>query len=120
MTPQEIFEELCNPSLGLNLDTAVELTDGLVRKQAILGLGGLAKGIGSAFQGLATVSAPLAYGALVGPPVLGYLGGEALAKAFDADDGDIAEIQERELIDELLHNAAAIRRRRELRTPAKK
>ncbi len=108
MTPIEIYRELCRPELSLDIRQAVRATDALIMKQGLFGLDGITKG-------LANATGPIALAALAGPPVAGYMIGDAMAKSFDVDKSDIAEIQEQELIDELLHNAAAIRRRRSLR-----
>lgn len=54
--------------------------------------------------------------ALVAPPILGGLAGYGLARATDIDDTDVAEIKNRELVDELHRQTERLRRQKLLRT----
>lgn len=139
MRPIDVYDKLAEH--GLSIDQALEFTEralsesrsvsgrssvghGLTSKRAFgagpatagsaglrflssLGLGEIAKAYG----------VPLTYLALAAPPAAGYFGGKALAKSMDAGSDDIADIQEQELVQELLTNAAALRQRKQLRDP---
>lgn len=60
----------------------------------------------------------LSYGipaALAAPPILGGVAGYGLARATDVDDTDVAEIKNRELIQELRRQADKLRRQKTTR-----
>ncbi len=120
LTPQEAFKvgflERCVQD-GLSPDqmlSRVKQARDMLEKRALFGLvdrgldaaGGLAKGLAS----YGTVAA------LAAPPILGGLGGYALAKGTDIDDTDVNDIKNRELIDEYQRQAAELKRRKSVRS----
>lgn len=68
--------------------------------------------------GKGVVDASLGWGiplALAAPPILGGIGGAALAKATDIDDQDVEDIKDKELLDEYRRQTAQLRRHRLVR-----
>ena len=127
MRPEELFERL--DAAGLSLQEAVAITDRVVHESygnskvanapaassALMTLlGGLTAAGAGVFKGVDTMTnaaakaAPWALLATVGP---GYLAGGALANAMDVDSGDVADIQEQELLDELVANTESLKKR---------
>lgn len=102
---------------GLSLDQALHYTDAVVSEIDTRKSAGILSDAAKAISGAA---APITYLAIAAPPTVGYLGGRALAKSFDAGSGDVADIQKQELIAELQANADAVRQRMELRENDKK
>jgi hypothetical protein len=110
VTPLEIYRKLA--SLGLTLEQAVAVTDGLnesldggVKQAGVFDLlrAPLNSGIDAA--GAAAVAAPfLAYGA-----------GNMLAKKLDDSKANVKDLQEAELISELQQNIDRLRERRRLK-----
>lgn len=82
----------------------------LLEKRAFLG--GLLDAAGGAAKSVAGYGLPLA---LAAPPVLGGLGGYALAKATDVDDTDVDDVKNREIVDELRRQTEALRRQKAVR-----
>jgi hypothetical protein len=72
----------------------------------------LAKGVGS---GMMSYGLPVA---LAAPPILGGAAGYGLAKATDIDDTDVADIKNREVIEEYRRQADKLRRMRAMRDSA--
>ena len=111
MTPNQIYQQLAQT--GMTLRQAVEFTDRLIEqapKRAGIfdNLTGMARDLGA-------LTYPVMAAAVAAPPVLGYLGGDMLARGMDVDGSSVADIQEQELVAELAINAEAIRRRQRLR-----
>ena len=52
---------------------------------------------------------------LAAPPIIGGIGGAALAKATDIDDRDVADIKDQEVIDEYRRQTERLRRQRAVR-----
>lgn len=75
-------------------------------------LGSLIGAAGNAARGLGSYALPLAIAA---PPVLGGLGGYALAKATDVDDTDVDDIKGQEVLEEYRRQADRLRRMRAAR-----
>lgn len=120
LTPQEAFKvgflARC-VSDGLSPDqilTRVKQAHDLLEKKAILGnvINGVSGAAGSVAKGLAGYGIPLA---LLAPPALGGLAGYGLAKATDVDDTDVAEIKQRELVDEYQRQVEAMKRQKDVR-----
>lgn len=128
----QMFDDLAE--LGLTVGEAVQVTDMLLsRKQAngpmvtgvsdlvkyapgaVTGAAGLVKNVVGTSKSLLDASVPLVIAAGAIPGFAGYTVGHMLAGALDADSGDVAEIQEQELIREMNANAEALRRRNQMR-----
>ena len=120
LTPQEAFKvgflARCVQD-GLSpdqmLDRVKQASD-MLEKHAFLGglLGGAAGAVGGAAKTMAGYGLPLA---LAAPPILGGLGGYALAKATDVDDTDVDAIKNRELVDELNRQTSQLKRQKTVR-----
>lgn len=93
----------------------VKLACDTLEKRAILGT--VIDKTFSTGKGLAGYAVPAA---LLAPPVLGGLGGYALAKATDVDDTDVDAIKSRELIEEYRRQASRLRRQAAIRAYAQK
>lgn len=76
----------------------------------------LVHGAGGVAKGLAGYGIPMA---LAAPPILGGLGGYALAKATDVDDTDVDAIKNQELVDEYQRQSQRIKRQNDVRAYAK-
>lgn len=92
----------------------VKLAGDLLEKHAVLGglMGGAAGAAGGVANRVAGLGIPLA---LAAPPIVGGLGGYALARMTDVDDTDVDAIKNQELVDEYRRQAEALRRRRAVR-----
>lgn len=93
---------------------AVKLAAEMFEKRAVVGTV-VGQGIDAAkglAGGLLRMGVPLAIAA---PPILGGLGGYALAKATDIDDTDVEAIKNRELVDEYERQTEGLARRRAVR-----
>lgn len=121
MTPQDIFNQLADN--GYSLRRAVEFTDrcraaAVGRKQSsglLSDIMSAAKGFTGMVHDAAATSAPVVKSLFIAPPVLGYVAGDLLARGMDADNSNVSDIQEQELVAELMANAEALRRRQRLR-----
>ncbi len=120
MTPREIFSQLADN--GYSLRRAVEFTDrcraasiGRKRAGVLTDLVSAAKGVTGTIHDVAATSAPVVKSLFIAPPVLGYVAGDLLARGMDADNSNVSDIQEQELVAELMANAEALRRRQRLR-----
>lgn len=98
---------------------AVKAAADAFEKRAFLGslLGKATDAAGGVAKGLAGYAIPAA---VIAPPVLGGLGGYALAKATDVDDTDVEAIKNQELIDEYTRQTEDVRRRKAVRDYAAK
>lgn len=106
---------------GIPLSALESRLDSILEKSAFLnsliyGAGKISDAAQNAASGLASyglgVGAPLA---LAAPPALGGLAGYTLANATDVDDTDVAEIKQRELVDEYRRQTDKLLRERKLR-----
>lgn len=98
---------------GLNPEQMLERVkqaQDMLEKRAFLG--SLLNLGGSVGKGLASYGIPAA---LAAPPILGGLGGYALAKATDVDDTDVEEIKNRELVAEYQRQAERLRHQNDAR-----
>lgn len=109
MTPMQIYSKLAEADMSL--ERAVVYTDQLRRLQAKQATFDPTK----LLSGLASITSPFVKATFIAPPVAGYLAGSLLAKSMDADSGNVADIQEQELVAELLANTEALKRRQKLR-----
>lgn len=121
LTPKDAFKvgflARC-VSDGLTPDqmlVSVKLASDMFEKKAFLGslIGGgvdAAKGAAGALAHYGTL------GAIAAPPILGGLGGYALAKATDIDDTDVDAIKNRELVEEYKRQAEKLKRQKDVRT----
>lgn len=73
---------------------------------------GILGDVAGAVGNVATTALPLAIAA---PPILGGLGGYALARATDIDDTDVEDVKSRELIDTYKVEAEKLRRAKQQR-----
>lgn len=118
MTDREAFK-VGFISRCLEAGLTLEQVPGLA-KQAADKLASLAGLLGTGLSktvdlGAGLGNAALGYGlplALAAPPLLGGMAGYGLAKATDIDDTDIAEIKDRELLDEYKRQTQQLLRRR--------
>ena len=86
----------------------LEKQAGIIDKAVDIGQGA----VGGAFN----YGVPLA---LAAPPLLGGLAGLSLAKATDIDDTDVADVKDRELLDEYRRQSGKLRRQKAIREYAK-
>lgn len=92
----------------------VKAASDMLEKRAVLnalvsGAGGM---MGGAARTLASYGLPAA---LAAPPILGGLGGYALAKATDMDDTDADSIKNQELVEEYRRQAERLKRQKAVR-----
>lgn len=80
-------------------------------KSAILGLDAVINAVGTAGSKALQIGTPLA---LAAPPLAGAALGYGLSRATDVDDTDVAELRQRELVDEYRRLTARLRQRREM------
>lgn len=93
---------------------SVKVASDLLEKQGLLDkLLGSALDVGKGVAGTAAH-----YGipaAILAPPILGAAGGYGLAKLTDIDDRDVADIKDREVIDEYHRQTEKLQRRKAVR-----
>jgi hypothetical protein len=81
--------------------------------------GAVAGALGKGYDlGKSLIGGAIGYGlpaALAAPPIAGGLAGYGLARATDVDDTDVAEVKDREVLDEYRRQAARLRRQTAVR-----
>lgn len=92
----------------------VKAAGDMLEKRAFVGglLSGAAGAATGASKTLAGYGIPLA---LAAPPIIGGLGGYALAKATDVDDTDATAIKNQELVEEYRRQADRLKRQKAVR-----
>lgn len=108
---------------GLSFDEMTDVAEKAaqaVPAAAALAAGAAAPGLLSRgwdkLMGATGTAAPYAIGGLLAaPPLIGAAGGMGLAKLMNGSEGNVADIQDQEVIDEYRRQAARLRREKSVR-----